>query len=467
MGPSRAFSLPSGYAALAFLIAGTACLITAVVFLVFSRDVFDSANFGRRAAQSLSDPGVSRYAATLVADRIIHRKPDLIAFRPMIVPASETVVSSRAFRLIVEQAAVRAHRLALSEGANRVILSLPDLNILIHDAVTSANPALAAKIPKSLDSTVARMANGRLATAGLRLARAGKAVRWLWAPLFVLSIVLYVLAHLLAPDRRRAMAVAGAALVFAGLLLVGMVAANPIAAAWIHDPIQLGLVRGLWRAYLGDLARLGIIVAGIGLTILFKANGKTLLSSIALAATLYHALNHAFFKSLLFLATGSVLHATHERSLGKLGGLIHRMPWVAWSALIGALAIAAYRGSLPYGRLFAAAVLVTPFVLVAFSASRSLAVSVALMVAMGIAESGFAAMQTTLALLSAPAHARGGAMGILSACIGTQPLGTLAIGALAGTLGAPRAFALNAIVALAVIAPVAIPLARARGEMRR
>jgi MFS family permease len=94
-------------------------------------------------------------------------------------------------------------------------------------------------------------------------------------------------------------------------------------------------------------------------------------------------------------------------------------------------------------------------------------VSVALMVAMGIAESGFAAMQTTLALLSAPAHARGGAMGILSACIGTQPLGTLAIGALAGTLGAPRAFALNAIVALAVIAPIAIPLVRGRGEMRR
>ena len=136
-------------------------------------------------------------------------------------------------------------------------------------------------------------------------------------------------------------------------------------------------------------------------------------------------------------------------------------------ALAGALAIAAYRGSLPHGRLFAAAVLVAPFVLVAFSASRSLAVSVTLMVAMGIAESGFAAMQSTLALLSAPAHARGGAMGILSACIGTQPLGTLAIGALAGTLGTPRAFALNAIVALAVIAPVAIPLVHGRGATRR
>lgn len=89
-----------------------------------------------------------------------------------------------------------------------------------------------------------------------------------------------------------------------------------------------------------SIENIGIIVAGIGLTVLFKAYDKTLLAAIALTAALYHSLNHAFFKSLLFLATGSVLHATKERSLGKLGGLIHRMPWVAWLALVGTLAIA-------------------------------------------------------------------------------------------------------------------------------
>jgi len=119
----------------------------------------------------------------------------------------------------------------------------------------------------------------------------------------------------------------------------------------------LALVLGLATALFGvlfatvqtDMKRLlayssienvGIIVAGIGLTILFKSYDKPLLAAIALTATLYHALNHAFFKSLLFLATGSVLHATKERSLGKLGGLIHRMPWVAWLALAGTLACA-------------------------------------------------------------------------------------------------------------------------------
>lgn len=105
----------------------------------------------------------------------------------------------------------------------------------------------------------------------------------------------------------------------------------------IYATVQTDMKRLL--AY-SSIENIGIIVAGIGLTILFKANAKTLLASIALVATLYHVLNHAFFKSLLFLATGSVLHSTRERSLGRLGGLIHRMPWVAWSALIGALAIA-------------------------------------------------------------------------------------------------------------------------------
>src|SRR5207244_728361 len=89
-----------------------------------------------------------------------------------------------------------------------------------------------------------------------------------------------------------------------------------------------------------SIENIGIIVAGIGLVILFKSYGKTLLAAITLTAVLYHVLNHAFFKSLLFLATGSVLHATKERSLGKLGGLIHRMPWVAWLALAGTLACA-------------------------------------------------------------------------------------------------------------------------------
>jgi formate hydrogenlyase subunit 3/multisubunit Na+/H+ antiporter MnhD subunit len=89
-----------------------------------------------------------------------------------------------------------------------------------------------------------------------------------------------------------------------------------------------------------SIENLGIVLAGVGLALTFHAYRMNLLAAFALAATLYHCLNHALFKSLLFLATGSVMHATRQRSLGKLGGLIRRMPWVAGLALIGTLAIA-------------------------------------------------------------------------------------------------------------------------------
>src|SRR5512140_3840175 len=122
---------------------------------------------------------------------------------------------------------------------------------------------------------------------------------------------------------------------------------------WGVIALALGLATALFgvifAAVQSDMKRLlayssieniGIIVAGIGLTILFKSYDKSLLAAITLTAVLYHALNHAFFKSLLFLATGSVLHATHDRSLGKLGGLMRFMPWVAWTTLVGVIASA-------------------------------------------------------------------------------------------------------------------------------
>jgi hydrogenase-4 component B len=84
----------------------------------------------------------------------------------------------------------------------------------------------------------------------------------------------------------------------------------------------------------------GILFTGLGLAMVFAGVGMQAPAALTLIAVIYHAVNHAFMKSLLFLGTGAVLHATGERNLGHLGGLIHRMPWVAWLTLIGALAIA-------------------------------------------------------------------------------------------------------------------------------
>lgn len=115
--------------------------------------------------------------------------------------------------------------------------------------------------------------------------------------------------------------------------------------------LSLGLITALFgvvfSAVQSDMKRLlayssieniGLLLVGMGLGLLFKAYGMLPLAALALTAALFHVVSHAFFKSLLFLGTGSVLHATGERNLGKLGGLMRHMPWVAWLCLIGALA---------------------------------------------------------------------------------------------------------------------------------
>jgi hypothetical protein len=76
-------------------------------------------------------------------------------------------------------------------------------------------------------------------------------------------------------------------------------------------------------------------------------------------------------------------------------------------------------------------------------------------------------MQSTIVLLSTPEETRGGAMGILSACIGTQPLGALWIGFLAGWVGVAAALATDSLVALGLMVPVAVPLARAARRRTR
>jgi formate hydrogenlyase subunit 3/multisubunit Na+/H+ antiporter MnhD subunit len=89
------------------------------------------------------------------------------------------------------------------------------------------------------------------------------------------------------------------------------------------------------------IENIGVITAALGLVIAFKASGLTLEAGLALAAALFHALNHALFKSLLFFGTGAVLHGTGTRDLDRLGGLIHRLRWTAPLVLIGCLGLAA------------------------------------------------------------------------------------------------------------------------------
>jgi len=90
-----------------------------------------------------------------------------------------------------------------------------------------------------------------------------------------------------------------------------------------------------------SIENIGIILMGLGASLMFLHSGHQLLASLALIAGLYHTINHAVFKGLLFLGAGAVLHATHTRNMEEMGGLAKRMRWTAFFFLIGAVAISA------------------------------------------------------------------------------------------------------------------------------
>ena len=132
---------------------------------------------GRRAADSLSDPGVAAYTADLITDGVIRKKPDLIAFRPVLLSVTESLVLNKVFRSVVERAAQQAHEAAVSEGSQRVLLSIPDLNILVREALRTASPGLAAKIPANLDSALGGLTARHTAAHMLTFMRTGKLLR--------------------------------------------------------------------------------------------------------------------------------------------------------------------------------------------------------------------------------------------------------------------------------------------------
>lgn len=89
------------------------------------------------------------------------------------------------------------------------------------------------------------------------------------------------------------------------------------------------------------IENMGVCLVGLGLSVLYYNHGAYVFSSIAFVASLFHALNHSIYKSLLFLGAGAIVSKTHTRNINYLGGLIHKMPNTAIFVLLGSLSISA------------------------------------------------------------------------------------------------------------------------------
>src|SRR6185312_1019669 len=110
---------------------------------------------------------------------------------------------------------------------------------------------------------------------------------------------------------------------------------GPPAWWWSLPPIVLGAITAvlglLYAVFDRDLKRVlaystvenvGVIFVALGLALAFRANGQPAAAAVAMAAALLHILNHSWFKSLLFLGAGAVLHVTG-------GGALHLRPAAA------------------------------------------------------------------------------------------------------------------------------------------
>jgi formate hydrogenlyase subunit 3/multisubunit Na+/H+ antiporter MnhD subunit len=187
---------------------------------------------------------------------------------------------------------------------------------------------------------------GWRAAAVLALALAGAGSKAGLAPLHVWL----PLAHPAAPS--HVSAVMSGAMTKVALYVLARVAFDlmgPAQPFWMGAPlIALGAasaVIGALRANLEEdtktllacstIENVGLIAIGFGLALAFRGADLPALAALAAGAALLHALNHAVFKTLLFLAAGEVLHGALSRRLDRLGGLIHRMPVTAWAALVG------------------------------------------------------------------------------------------------------------------------------------
>src|SRR5712691_10060582 len=109
-----------------------------------------------------------------------------------------------------------------------------------------------------------------------------------------------------------------------------------------------GVLGVVWALAQHDIKRLlafhsveniGIILLGIGAGALGLAYGHPVIAVLGFAGAALHTLNHALFKSLLFLGAGSVIHATGVRDIDRFGGVARRMPTTAAAFLVGSAAI--------------------------------------------------------------------------------------------------------------------------------
>ena len=268
------------------------------------RGLFESDAFADRLASSLSDPRVSAYVAEQITDEVIRKKPDLVAVRPVIVATSRGVVSSDAFRSIVRTAARSAHATAFSQGGRNLLLSVPDVDVILRGALANASPDLAARIPDRLLTEIASLGESPATRFILDLWQSGRHLAWTARALALGGVALVVLGIVLARRRAETLRHAALDMALAGLFLALVLpAARAAVRSLPAEPIAQQAAAGLFDAFALGLRHLALGFGGVGLV--FAAAAQSLVGRAWLPET-----------------------------VERLGGWLRRPPESAWGRLL-------------------------------------------------------------------------------------------------------------------------------------
>jgi multicomponent Na+:H+ antiporter subunit D len=125
-----------------------------------------------------------------------------------------------------------------------------------------------------------------------------------------------------------------------------------------------------------SISQMGYVVMSVGIGMILLSRGvKPEVAALAIGGGIYHLINHAAFKGLLFLNAGSIEYTVGTRDLNKMGGLAKQMPATSATSFIASMSIS---GIPPFNGFFSKLIIIIAAVMARFYLLAALAVLVSI-----------------------------------------------------------------------------------------
>jgi hypothetical protein len=255
---------------------GVALVVICGATAYFGRAVLDPDAFSARLVSALERPGASAFVAERITEGIVAAKPDLTGIKPLILSISKSTVRTSAFEALALRGARNAHRLAFSEGAEQLLLSIPDVHILLGGALAAIDPEIAESLPDEAQPIAETRLSDNLSHAVVTLLRGASRIRLLARFGLVAGMLLIVAGVALAPVQRQALLSAGIAMLSVSAILALIVPLGHacVTSAVVDDSLRSAL-GDVWLAFAAGLRAWSIGLALIALTFVAAATSTS------------------------------------------------------------------------------------------------------------------------------------------------------------------------------------------------